>query len=63
MAPPKKRVRLVRIVAHLEPQSLEWLKVESLRLDVSMSEVIRRLVRAEREGENNDGCIRVWDTV
>jgi len=45
MAPPKKRVHVRRLDIHLDPPLLAWLRLEANRLDVSMSEVIRRMLR------------------
>jgi hypothetical protein len=47
MAPPKKRVKVQRLDIHLDPPLLTWLRLEAKRLDVSISEVVRRLVRKE----------------
>ena len=47
MAAPKKAQRVRRLDIHLDPPLLAWLRLEAKRLDCSMSEVIRRLVRKE----------------
>jgi hypothetical protein len=47
MAAPKKKQRVRRLEIHLDPPLLAWLRLEAKRLDVSMSEVLRRLVRKE----------------
>lgn len=44
---PKKRVKVQRLEIHLDPPLLAWLRLEAKRLDVSISEVLRRLVRRE----------------
>jgi len=47
MVSPRKRVKVQRLDIHLDPPLLAWLRVEAKRLDVSMSEIIRRLLRKE----------------
>jgi len=47
MPAPKKAVRVVPLSIQLDPDILAWLRLEAKRLDVSMSEVIRRLLRRE----------------
>jgi len=47
MAPPKKLNPKRALKIHLDPPLLAWLKLEARRLDVSMSEVLRRLIRKE----------------
>ena len=47
MPAPKKAVHVQRLEIHLDPDILAWLRLEAKRLDVSMSEVIRRLLRKE----------------
>jgi len=47
MAAPKKAYRVKRLDIHLDPPLLAWLRLEAKRLDVSLSEVVRRLVRKE----------------
>lgn len=47
MAPPRKLVKVRRLDIHLDPPLLVWLRLEAKRLDVSMGEVIRRLLRKE----------------
>jgi hypothetical protein len=47
MAAPRKRERVERLDIHLDPPLLGWLRLEAKRLDVSMSEIIRRLIRRE----------------
>jgi len=49
MAPPKKRVKVQRLDIYLDPPLFAWLRLEAKRLDVSMGEVIRRIVRREIE--------------
>lgn len=46
---PKKRQRVQGIKVHLDPPLLAWLRLEAKRLDVSISEVLRRLVRKEMD--------------
>lgn len=45
MPAPKKRRRVQRLDIHLDPPLLTWLRLEAKRLDVSMSEVVRQLIR------------------
>jgi len=45
MAPPKKRVHVQRLLIQLDPPQLAWLRLEAKRQDVSMSEVVRRILR------------------
>jgi hypothetical protein len=45
MAAPKKRQTVQGIKVHFDPPLLAWLRLEAKRLDVSISEVLRRLVR------------------
>jgi len=45
----RKRSKVKRLDIHLDPPLLVWLRSEAKRLDVSMSEVIRRLIRKELE--------------
>jgi len=47
MAAPKKRQTVQGIKIHLDPPLLAWLRLEAVRLDVSISEVLRRIVRKE----------------
>ena len=47
MAAPKKAQRVQRLEIHLDPPLLAWLRLEAKRLDCSMSEVLRRLLRKE----------------
>lgn len=47
VAPPRKLVKLQRLDIQLDPPLLAWLRLEAKRLDVSMAEVLRRLVRKE----------------
>jgi len=47
MAAPKKQQQVQGIKAHFDPPLLAWLRLEARRLDVSISEVLRRLVRKE----------------
>jgi hypothetical protein len=47
MPAPKKRQRVEAIKTHFDPPLLAWLRLEAKRLDVSISEVLRRLVRKE----------------
>jgi len=47
MAPPRKLVKVQRLDIHLDPPLLAWLRLEARRLDVSMGEVVRRLLRKE----------------
>ena len=47
MVSPRKRVKVQRLDIHLDPPLLAWLRLEAKRLDVSMSEIIRRLLRKE----------------
>lgn len=47
MAAPKKAQRVQRLEVHLDPPLLAWLRLEAKRLDCSISEVLRRLVRKE----------------
>jgi hypothetical protein len=47
MAAPKKRQCVERLEIHLDPPLLAWLRLEAKRLDISMSELLRRLVRKE----------------
>ena len=47
MAAPRKAIRVKRLDIHLDPPLLAWLRLEAKRLDVSMGEVIRRLIRKE----------------
>lgn len=47
MPSPRKRVKVRRLEIHLDPPLLAWLRLEAKRLDVSISEVVRRLVRKE----------------
>lgn len=47
MVAPKKQHRVQGIKVHLDPPLLAWLRLEAKRLDVSISEVLRRLVRKE----------------
>jgi len=47
MAAPKKRQTVQGIKVHFDPPLLAWLRLEAKRLDVSISEVLRRLVRKE----------------
>lgn len=49
MTPPRKARRVRRLDIHLDPDLLAWLRLEARRLDVSMSEVIRRLIRKEMD--------------
>uniref|UniRef100_A0A6H2A5A6 Putative ribbon-helix-helix protein repressor n=1 Tax=viral metagenome TaxID=1070528 RepID=A0A6H2A5A6_9ZZZZ len=51
MAPPKKRIKLKRLDIQLEPSLLAWLRLEAKRRDVSMSEIIRCLLRKELESK------------
>lgn len=44
MAAPRKRVRVQRLDAHIMPEHLDWLRTEAQRLDVSVSELLRRLI-------------------
>jgi len=44
---PKKRQPVQGIKIHLDPPLLAWLRLEAKRLDVSISELLRRLVRKE----------------
>lgn len=50
MAPPRKRVKVQRLEVHLDPPQLAWLRKQARSLDVSIAEVIRRLVSKEMEG-------------
>lgn len=47
MPAPRKAVRVEPLTIQLDPPLLVWLRVEAKRLDVPMSEVIRRLLRKE----------------
>jgi len=47
MVSPRKQVKVQRLDIHLDPPLLAWLRLEAKRLDVSMSEIIRRLLRKE----------------
>ena len=47
MAAPKKQQTVQGIKCHFHPPLLAWLRLEAKRLDVSISEVLRRLVRKE----------------
>jgi len=47
MTPPRKQVKVQRLDIHLDPSLLAWLRLSAKRLDVSLSEVLRRLVRKE----------------
>jgi len=47
MAPPRKRVKVQRLEIHLDPPLLAWLRLEAVRLDVSLSELLRCLIRKE----------------
>lgn len=47
MAAPKKQQPVQGIKAHFDPPLLVWLRLEAKRLDISISEVLRRLVRKE----------------
>jgi len=47
MVSPRKRVKVQQLDIHLDPPLLAWLRLEAKRLDVSMSEIIRRLLRKE----------------
>uniref|UniRef100_A0A6H1Z9R9 Putative ribbon-helix-helix protein repressor n=1 Tax=viral metagenome TaxID=1070528 RepID=A0A6H1Z9R9_9ZZZZ len=47
MPPPKKRMKVQRLEIHLDPPLLAWLRLEAKRLDVSMGEVVRRMLRKE----------------
>jgi len=47
MAPPRKRVKVQRLEIHLDPPLLTWLRLEAVRLDVSLSELLRCLIRKE----------------
>ncbi len=47
MAAPKKQQHVQRLEIHLDPSLLAWLRLEAKRLDVSMSEIIRCLLRKE----------------
>ena len=57
MAAPRKAQRVQRLEIHLDQPLLAWLRLEAKRLDCSMSEVLRRLVRKEmaRDGEDGNG--------
>lgn len=50
MPPRKKREKVQRLPIHLEAGTLAWLREEADRLDVSLSEVVRRALRAAMEG-------------
>jgi len=45
MPAPRKRQQVQRLETHFDPPLLAWLRLEAQRLDVSISEVLRRLVR------------------
>jgi len=47
MPPPKKRMKVRRLEIHLDPPLLAWLRLEAKRLDVSMGEIVRRMLRKE----------------
>ena len=47
VAPPKKVQHVQRLQIHLDPPLLARLRLEALRLDISMGEVIRRMLRKE----------------
>ena len=47
VAAPKKQHPVEDIKVHFDPPLLAWLRLEAKRLDVSISEVLRRLVRKE----------------
>lgn len=47
MAAPKKAQRVKPLLIHLDPPLLSWLRLEAKRLDCSMGEVLRRLLRKE----------------
>lgn len=49
VAPPKKLNPKKALKVHLDPPLLVWLKMEARRRDVSMSEVIRQLIRKEMD--------------
>lgn len=45
MAPPKKRVKLVRLEFLIHPSMLAWLRLEAQRRDTPIAEVIRAAVK------------------
>ena len=45
MAPPKKRVKLVRLEFLLHPSTLAWLRLEARRRDVPIADVLRAAVK------------------
>ncbi|MFH0899811.1 MAG: ribbon-helix-helix protein, CopG family [Pseudomonadota bacterium] len=47
MPAPKRRQHVEGIKVHFDPPLLAWLRLEAKRLDVSISELLRRLVRKE----------------
>lgn len=47
MAAPRKAQCVKRLDIHLDPPLITWLRLEARRNDVSMSELLRRLIRKE----------------
>lgn len=57
MPAPKKRARVKPLLVHLDPPLLAWLRLEAKRRDVSMSELVRRMIREKLDDPRGSGAL------